>query len=297
MKKPLVSVIIPNYNYARYLPEAVESVLAQTYENLEVIVVDDGSKDNSAEVLKGFGEKIKVVLQQNAGVSAARNNGVSVSRGEFLAFLDADDVWLPEKIEKQMQRFFEDEELGFVNCGVEEITQTGETLQFYTEGAEGWVARQFLLFKTPVIYPSSTSIVSRKAFDDVGAYDTRLSTSADWDFAYRVALRYKIGLVAEPLAKYRFHGSNMHGNIERMEREMLICYEKAFSAKDAEIQAIRKEAYGNLHQVLASSYFYSGNYRQFVKHTLKSIRLNPKNLAYFANYPFRLLQRKFKNSR
>ena len=103
--KPLVSAIIPNYNYSRYIGEAVESALNQTYKNIEVIVVDDGSCDDSLKVLSAYVDRIKVVSQKNAGVAMARNNGVEVSTGEYVAFLDADDVWLPDKVEKQVDRF------------------------------------------------------------------------------------------------------------------------------------------------------------------------------------------------
>src|SRR5438045_4325502 len=98
MQKGLVSVVIPNYNYARYVGDAVDSVLGQTYADLEVIVVDDGSTDASRDVLLSYGDSVKTISQQNQGVSAARNNGVAASRGEFVAFLDADDLWLPEKV-------------------------------------------------------------------------------------------------------------------------------------------------------------------------------------------------------
>ena len=95
----LVSVIIPNYNYEKFIAETIESVLSQTYKNVEIIVVDDGSKDKSLEVLEKFGDKIRVIQQKNAGVSAARNHGVSFSKGEFIAFLDADDAYRPEFLE------------------------------------------------------------------------------------------------------------------------------------------------------------------------------------------------------
>ena len=111
----------------------------QTYPNIEIIVVDDGSKDNSKEILESYGDKIKTVFQQNQGVSAARNNGVQESKGEFVAFLDADDVWLTEKIEKQIQKFSDDAELGMVHVGVDEFEGDGKILETRLDGMEGWV--------------------------------------------------------------------------------------------------------------------------------------------------------------
>ena len=98
----LVSVIIPNYNGSEYIRECLESVFEQDYNNLEVIVVDDGSKDSSLEVLSGFSERIKVISQPNLGSSAARNAGILASSGDLIAFLDSDDYWLPTKISKQV---------------------------------------------------------------------------------------------------------------------------------------------------------------------------------------------------
>ena len=292
MNQPLVSVVIPNYNYANYLREAIESVLSQTYKNIEIFVVDDGSKDNSAEVLSEFGDKIQVVFQENSGVSAARNNGVRRSRGEFIAFLDADDVWLPNKIEKQVEQFLSDKTLGLVHVAVQEIDANGENLKTICNGLAGDVSHEFLLFERSVVLGGGSGMmITRKAFEEVGGFDLRLSTSADWDLFYQISSRYRIGFVSEILLKYRIHDSNMHGNIPRMEREMLIGFEKAFSTEKH--LSIKKKAYGNLHKVLAGSYFRSGNYRDFARNAAKSIWLRPANFPHFAKFPLRFFGRKF----
>ncbi|MFN0140822.1 MAG: glycosyltransferase family 2 protein [Pyrinomonadaceae bacterium] len=291
--KPLVSVIIPNYNYANYVCEAINSALDQTYENLEIIVVDDGSADNSAEIFKGYGDKITTIFQQNAGVSAARNNGVKHSSGEYVAFLDADDFWLPQKIEKQVNLFESEKDLGLVHVGVEEIDANGNMLRTRLDGMSGAVSREFLLFERSVVLGGGSGFaLPRRIFDEVGGFDLDLQTSADWDLFFRVSRAYNIGFVPDVLLKYRIHGSNMHGNIKRMEREMLYGFEKAFADKSADIQRIKRKAYGNLHKTLAGSYFRTREYRDFVRHTFKSLYLNPGNIGYFAGFPARLLQRK-----
>jgi glycosyltransferase involved in cell wall biosynthesis len=288
---PKVSVIIPNYNYSQYIGEAVESVLSQTYANVEIIVVDDGSKDNSLEILETFGNKIKVIAQQNAGVSAARNNGVANSDGEFIAFLDADDVWLPEKLEKQIERFSTDNSLGLVHVAVQDIDAKGNNLDIHLDGLSGNVSHEILLLERSVVLGGGSGImIPRKVFDEVGGFDSRLSTSADWDIFYQISSRYKVGFINEILLKYRIHGSNMHGNIPRMESEMLLGFEKAFSTEKN--QSIKKNAYGNLYKVLAGSYFQSNNYFGFLKSTIKSLWFTPNNLIYFAKFPMRLLQRR-----
>lgn len=287
--KPLVSVIIPNYNYASYVREAIDSVLAQTYSNIEIIVVDDGSKDESKIILESYGNKIKAIFQQNQGVSAARNNGIEQSKGEFIAFLDADDVWLPQKIEKQIERFSGDESLGLVHVGVEDIDADGNILQAHLDGLEGDVSHELLLFTRAVILGGGSGIMIRHSIlKEIGGFDSRLSTSADWDVIYQVSNRYKVGFIAEILLKYRIHGSNMHGNIPRMEREMMLCFEKAFDGKP---KVDKRKCYGNLHKILAGSYFHAKYYPQFLNHTLKSLLKNPSNLGYFVEFPIRRLKK------
>ncbi len=290
MADPWVSVIIPNYNYSQYLREAIDGVLAQTYPEIEIIVVDDGSTDGSREVLDSYGDRIVAIYQKNGGVSAARNNGVSQSRGEFVAFLDADDVWLPAKIERQMAVFTDDSEIGLVHVGVVEIDGAGNSLFERTDGMAGRVSEALLRFEGPVILGGGSGLMlPRRVFDAAGGFDTRLSTSADWDMFYRISIRYSIGFVPEILLKYRVHSSNMHGNIGAMEHDMMLGFEKVFTNGST---AERRKCYGNLHKMLAGSYFRSGNYPDFARHAFKSIANRPANLGYFLQFPLRRMQAK-----
>jgi glycosyltransferase involved in cell wall biosynthesis len=288
MVKPLVSVIIPNYNYAHFLPQAVESVLAQTYDRFEMIVVDDGSQDHSEDVVRGYGERVQFIRQKNQGVSEARNRGVRESSGELIAFLDADDIWLPTKLEKQVQRIMSDPEIGLVHCGVEHINPEGIRQGTLLEGMEGWVSSELLLFKRGVIIAAgSTALVPRASFEMVGGFDTRLSTSADWDFCYRIARQRRVAFVPEALVQYRIHGSNMHANIKVMEHDILIGYEKAFSSNPEELRGLRRRCYGNLHMVLAGSFFRSGQTSDFARHALKSLWFTPGNSRRLLGFPLR----------
>lgn len=287
---PKVSVIIPNYNYEKFIAATVESVLAQTYENIEIIIVDDGSKDNSLEVLKQFGEKIRIIEQKNQGVSEARNNGVRNSTGDFVAFLDADDIWLPEKLQRQIEKFNSDAEIGLVHCSMTLIDPQDKPIGELKDGQEDWVAEEFLLFERGVVVGAgSTALVKRQIFDEVGGFDLRLSTAADWDFCYQISCKYRFGFISEPLVLYRMHGTNMHGNIPRMEREMMLGFEKAFTGKPS---VNHRECYGNLHKVLAGSYFHAKQYKNFIRQAMKSIWMKPSNVRYFAQFPLRRLQKK-----
>lgn len=290
--QPLLSAIIPNYNYAHYLPLAINSVLAQSYKEVEIIVVDDGSKDDSRSIVRTYGERVRLIEQKNQGVAVARNRGVAESLGEFIAFLDADDLWLPTKLERQMQRFFDEPELGLVHCGVEEIDEEGNPLLVRLDGLEGWVAKELLLLQRPVILGGGSGLmISRKTFEEVGGFDERLSTSADWDFFYRVAARYRVGFVPEVLIHYRVHKSNMHSNVKLMEHDMLLAYSKAFSVSGPELERLRRQSLGNLHMVLAGSYFRMGKLSDFARHMLKSLLLTPGNCKHLWGFPLRKWQR------
>jgi glycosyltransferase involved in cell wall biosynthesis len=286
-----VSVIIPTYNYARFIGEAVDSALAQTRPPLEVIVVDDGSTDDTAAVLAAYGDRIRVLRQKNAGVAMARNAGIAAARGEYLAFLDSDDAWYPRKLERQMQRFGAEPHLGLVHCGAEIIDSEGRTLSTTTAGMEGRVAEAMLRMDREVIMPQGSSIVvPKRVAEDVGGYDARLPPSEDWDFCYRIAARYEIGYVRELLVRYRLHGSGIHLNIGRMERAMMIAFEKAFS--DAAVQPLRNVSYGRLHRILAGCYFETRELGRFARHAAASLRYDPRNLGYFAAWPLRIMRRR-----
>lgn len=288
-----VSVIIPTYNYGRFIGEAVESALSQTLRPAEVIVVDDGSTDDTEEVVRGFGDAVRYIKQENAGVSAARNRGVAESSGQYIAFLDADDIWEPEKLEKQMAKFADDPKIGLVHCGMREFdAETGETVRLHTEGGEGWVADDLLLWERPVIVgPGGTVVVTRKAFAEAGGFDSRMKCGEDWDFCYRVAREYKVGFVAEPLVKYRGHAAAAHHNVREMEHGMALFYKKAF-AVGGDILRLKRRAMGNFHRVLAGSYFRAGMYRDFARNAALSIWNRPSGVGYFLKYPLRKIGRK-----
>ena len=256
-----VSVVIPTYNYARYLGEAIDSALGQTLPPLEVIVVDDGSTDDTPEVLAKYGDRIRVLRQENAGVAIARNSGIAAARGEFIAFLDADDVWFPRKLELQMARF--DDSIGLVHCGVE----FGSAIQL--PRVDGDVAEALLLLQPDVIHaPGSTVVVRKRAAEEAGGFDPSLPASEDWDFIYSVATRSRVAHVAEPLVHYRKHGAGRHDDILNMERGMLRAFEKAFASANP---ALRPRAYGRLYRILAASYLEAGDLVSFVRTGIRSV--------------------------
>jgi glycosyltransferase involved in cell wall biosynthesis len=288
-----VSVIIPNYNYGRFLRQAIQSALGQSLKPHEVIVVDDGSTDDSNEILRSFGDQIIAVEQENSGVGAARNKGAEIASGDLLAFLDADDYWHSDKLKKQVRKFESDTEIGFVHCGLTNVDENGAYVDDYLAGDEGRVADRLLRFQPVVI--ATTVIVRRDVFLKIGGYDTSpdLHPSEDWDLCYRLSRETKLGFVREPLHYYRHHGQGGHTNIERMERAMLIAYKKAFATPSKDLRLLRDEAYGNLYMVLAGSYYHAGQVGNSVRCALKSLAHKPILISKLLAFPFRNAKRAF----
>lgn len=212
MKDQIVSVIIPVYNYERYLGEAIESVLRQTYKHIEVIVVDDGSTDRSGEVAKSFADKgVRYCHQVNAGIGPARNQGVELAHGELLAFLDADDRWPEEKTELQLRAFENDPALEMVFGQAVQLQNGPEWEAGVNDGklpASGMVAG---------IIPG-TLFIKREAFDRVGKFPAGLKVGEfiDW-YARAVELQIRSLVLPDLLLWRRIHDSNT-GVRERQSR-------------------------------------------------------------------------------
>jgi len=287
-----ISVVIPTCNQALYLREAIDSALAQTLPPFEVIVVDDGSTDGTPAILSEYGGRIRTIRQANAGVAAARNTGMAAATGAYIAFLDSDDAWALDKLERQAARFKTDPGLGLVHGGVEHMDAAGVTCSVVLDGLEGWVAGDMLRFDRIVIAgPGSNIMVPTHVAREIGGFDSRLPPSEDWDFCYRVASRYPIGYVPALMVRYRLHPAGIHLNIRRMETSMLLALDKAFAASDPMVQALRRRAYGRLHRILAGCYFEQRQPRASAAHIIRSLRYDVRNLSYFTAYPVRAAAR------
>ena len=203
MTRPRVSVVIPTYNRRDLLLRAIDSVRAQTLPVEEVIVVDDGSTDGTGEAVRDrFGPGITYLRQDNAGVSAARNRGLAAARGEYLALLDSDDEWLPEKTLRQTQWLDEHPSFGMVLCDVIRVTQDGRLIDVFRRREfipeDGLVLRWVL--RNPALAPVS-AMFRREVIDTIGGFDTNLRTAEDIEFHLRLAARWPIGIVSESLAR------------------------------------------------------------------------------------------------
>ena len=292
---PLVSVVIPNYNYARYLRQAIDSVLGQTYPKVEAIVIDDGSSDQSESVLRTYGDRIRWFRQQRQGVSAARNRGIQESRGELIAFLDADDLWQPEKLAKQaasLQR----PSVGMVCCGLQFISPDGQLLGTTVAGQSGQVLKEIALLRWPGSPGlGSTALIRKACVDRVGLFDVGLSTSADWDFWRRLSCAFETEMVREPLVLYRLHRTSMHCNVDVFEHDMLRAFSRAFADPEAAaIHPLRRQCYGNLYVMLSGSYLHAGRWARSLHYAMRSILTWPPSAAYLAAFPVRRIRQRLR---
>ncbi|NOZ77749.1 MAG: glycosyltransferase family 2 protein [Acidobacteria bacterium] len=213
MTRPLISCIIPVHNGERYLAEAIESILGQTWKELEVIVADDGSTDGSRRVAQSFGEAVQVVGGPQAGPSAARNRGIAASSGQFVAFLDADDLWPSHKLSRQMERFGERPELDISVGWVQNFWD--ETVRHEEEAA-----RAHGLLKPTVGYVAGTMLARAQVFATVGLFDPARSHGESMEWFLRVR---EHGLVVEALHEVllhrRIHAANRSRHLQEESRD------------------------------------------------------------------------------
>ena len=272
---PLVSTIIPVYNAEKFLAETIESVLAQTYSNIEFLVVNDGSTDRSGEIARSFGDKVRYIEKPNGGVSSARNLGISETKGELIAFLDADDLWAPTKIEKQVARFNELDRPGLVLSEAYYIDVNGNRTGENQLPDQKQLIENILLLGPETGLFASTGVVHRAVFEKVGGFDKQLSTSADGDFLCRATISgFDIHTVTEPLAMYRQHGNQMHHNLAALEHDMNIVLEKVFAteALPPYIARLRSRAYSSLASTLAIGFFSQKKMRVGISHLARAVR-------------------------
>ncbi len=211
---PKVSVIIPTYNRAKFLPRTIDNVLCQTYQDFEILVIDDGSSDNTREIMQEYIKKhtgkIRYFYKENGGVPTARNLGIQLSNAEFIAFLDSDDIWDADKLKYQMQYMDEHPQIYMCNTDVEYIDEDDKSLGYSKRRNkipfDGMVFRYVFQHHGIV---TSTMVVKKCVFDKIGLLDENLPIGDDTDIILRIAKSFQIGFIEKPLVKYRMHNMNI----------------------------------------------------------------------------------------
>lgn len=303
--KPLVSVIIPAYNASAFIRDTLDSVISQTYASIEIIVVDDGSQDETAEIVQSYCNSLQqraganrvsltLIRQFNAGVAAARNRAIAAARGEYIAPIDADDVWVPQKLEKQVECMVRSpQSVGMVYSWSIDIDETNAI----TGGFCAWTVDGNAYI--PMIYTNflgnaSSPLIRRECFEQVGGYNAQLKAlnaqgCEDWDLYLRIAEQYQVRVIPELLVRYRQSASSMSTNPETMRR--------SFEVMMHEVQQRHPEIPSKLFDWATSHYYCGlaerslsrGDSDQALAYLLKAVQLDYLPLLYPGRYRLFLL--------
>jgi glycosyltransferase involved in cell wall biosynthesis len=248
---PLISVIIPVYNGEKTILETIESVLNQTFSDFELIVINDGSTDSTLEIIQGIQDpRLKVFSYPNSGLPVSRNRGFSHSVGEFIAFLDADDLWTSDKLEAQLIALQTNPKAAVAYSWTDLIDESGQFLRECCHITEnGDVYAKLLL--TCFVASGSNPLIRRQAFVEVGGFDESIAASQDFDLYLRLAARYHYAAVPFPQVLYRISTNSMSTNIRRLESTSLLVRERAFNqASEALPKRIKRHSIANFYKAI-----------------------------------------------
>ena len=227
-RKPQLTVIIPTYNRGWILKEAIDSVLTQDYKDFELIVVDDGSTDNTSEILASYGNDIRVLFQENKGVSAARNRGIAEASGQFIAFIDSDDLWLPQKLSTQVEFFNQTPDA--LICQTEEVwIRKGKRVnpKMRHKKPSGMIFEPSL--ELCLVSPSAV-MIRRVLFDRVGAFDVTLPACEDYDLWLRISCRFPVHLIDTPLIIKRGGHNDQLSSMKGLDKFRIKAIEKIINS-------------------------------------------------------------------
>jgi glycosyltransferase involved in cell wall biosynthesis len=294
MSSARITALIPTYNCAQYICETVDSVLAQTYPAHEIIVVDDGSTDRTQEVLAQYKTKIRYIRQVNAGPPAARNTGIAHATGDFIALLDSDDLWVPRKLELQMNYVDNYPECGLVYTDMKTFDDTGiiEESVKVSRNLTLPSGRIFPQMFVETLFQTSAVLIRKSCIDRVGGFDTSLRMGDDYEFFLRIARHYELGYVDEPLVLYRQHpsqGTRTWGKLlqKGVPWEFLVLRK----ILDTYPEVIREMGKSSVEQRLSKPYFAlayacltDGDHANARKLLREAVRYWPSNLAYIRYY-------------
>jgi glycosyltransferase involved in cell wall biosynthesis len=277
-KMPTVTVVIPAYNAIRYLSETMETVLNQTYQDFEVLVINDGSTDETPNWVNKLSEKeprVRMVSQANQGLAGARSSGVINARGKYIAFIDADDLWELTKLAKQVDSLESNPQAGLCYTWTALADSEGKaTGRVINSDAEGDVWKQ--LTEMNIVCCGSTPMIRRSCFDDVGLFAHDISPSDDWDMWWRISAKYPFTVLKEPLIRYRQHSNNSSKKCEQMLKTSRILIERNFANVPTELLHYRNRSYGCIYIYLGWRAIENQDYKQAIEFLDQAIAHRPQ---------------------
>jgi glycosyltransferase involved in cell wall biosynthesis len=281
---PTISIIIPAYNAERTILETIASVQQQTFSDFEIIVINDGSNDLTLEILNSVKDpRLKIFSYSNAGLPVARNRGISHATGEFMAFLDADDLWTEDKLQLQLAALQQHPEAGVAYSWTYFMEEQGDSLSFKPCEPvlfEGNVYANLLV--ADFIYNGSNTLIRKQAIESTGDFDSTLKSCEDWDYWLRLARRWHFVVVPKHQIFYRRSTGAMSSKVEVMKQACIIVMEKAYRAAPPELQYLKNQSFTSFHKYCADLYLKHSTNMSGVKeagrHLWKAIRLQPQTL-------------------
>lgn len=286
---PLVSVIVPAFNAGQTLGSTLASVLDQTFTDFEVVVVDDGSTDDTSEVSRRAGEPVRCIRTTNQGVSNARNRGVAESAGEYLAFLDADDLWLPEKLKRQVEALdAADQTIGGTYVGVITVDpQLNETRRAQANHFSD-LCESLLLYSSVIPSSPSSLMVRREVDQHIGGFNPKFSQCADWDYLLRLSLATTLKPVPEHLVMHRAGDWNMSRNIDLLERDTFAVLDEFFADEEGNgYRSLEEQCYSNHWMILSGSYLHARDPWQSLRCLSRGLFIWPRNVVRPLGAPLR----------
>jgi glycosyltransferase involved in cell wall biosynthesis len=273
-----VSVVIPAFNAGRWIAGTLDSVYAQTFRDFEVVVVDDGSDDNTAEVLAACERGVRYIRKDNGGENSARNAGVREARGRYVAFVDADDFWMAEKLEQQIKVLEVDSDRAWVYSDAliyeDDVAAIVGRIGRKTTLHSGDILEKLILSN---FIAMSTSVVRRSAFDAVGAFDESLRQGGDWDMWLRLAAKYSAFVVDQPLTVYRRHLSSATGvmDLPRRLTDLFKVLDRALVLEPERLGPLKDRAVANLYAGHAQWLLRRGDISLAREAALQAVRSDP----------------------
>lgn len=271
---PIISVVIPTRDRARYISEALDSVFAQTFHNYEIIIVDDGSVDDTQKILQPHikNGSIQYFRQEAKGVSAARNKGIGLASAPYIAFLDSDDIFLPTKLEKQIQVFAKQSDLGFVHCSFSKFNDAGRDLGIRDTSKFKGRIYPWMLMEWSTLMAMPCMLMSANALREVGGFDEQMTWAEDLDPWRRIARRYAIGTVPETLVKVRVHSSSTSFDKVKGTAGFERYLGKAFEDDPGLGKLFRRRATAKMYTKLAQNLLGEGTVQQMAQVRRQSLR-------------------------
>lgn len=247
---PSISVIIPVFNGDKTIKDTIRSVLNQTFPHFELLIINDGSTDSTLDIIKTIDDpRLKILSYPNAGLAASRNRGITQSKGDYISFIDADDLWTEDKLQSQWELLKKNPKAGVAYSWTNFIDESGNSIKRKTPlSLEGNVVKE--LFLVNFIENGSNVLIRKSALDQVGGFDESLTNSHDWDMWLRLALHYEFVCVRSPQVLYRVYPTSMSGNISGLEKSSQQIIKKAIAFSPETLGPLKRNCLANRYKFL-----------------------------------------------